>query len=200
MEIRAKLLTFLIFSFASAVFAEDFKTINGKEYKDATVSHVEPDGIVLKTKSGIAKVYFIELPKEVQQRFNYDPQKAGAYSTEQAANYAATQNQQQKQLEENQHQQDAVAAQNMAKSGQLQATWNRSRELQDRYMVLQQQEDALLQQIGEAQKPGPGYWVRGVLHHHPNPEKSQIPLLKSRLQEVSREKRQVAEQLNKPQR
>lgn len=49
--------------------AEDFKTVNGKEFKDATVSHVEPDGIVLKTKSGISKLYFTELPKDVQERF-----------------------------------------------------------------------------------------------------------------------------------
>jgi len=49
--------------------AEDFKTVNGKEYKDATVSRVEPDGIVLKTKSGISKVYFTELPEDVQERF-----------------------------------------------------------------------------------------------------------------------------------
>ncbi len=57
---------------ASIVVAEDFKTINGKEYKNAEVSRVEPDGIVLRTKSGILKVYFTELPKEVQQRFGYD--------------------------------------------------------------------------------------------------------------------------------
>jgi hypothetical protein len=57
---------------ASLAFAEDFKTINGKEYKDATVSRVEPDGIVLRTKSGISKVYFVELPKEIQERFHYD--------------------------------------------------------------------------------------------------------------------------------
>ncbi len=56
---------------ASLAFAEDFKTINGKEYKDATVTEVEPDGIVVKTKSGISKVYFVELPKDVQERFHY---------------------------------------------------------------------------------------------------------------------------------
>jgi hypothetical protein len=27
---------------------------------------------VLKSKSGISKVYFVELPKEVQERFGYD--------------------------------------------------------------------------------------------------------------------------------
>ena len=51
--------------------AEDFKTIKGKEYKDATVSRVEADGIVVKTKSGIVKLYFTELPKDVQERFHY---------------------------------------------------------------------------------------------------------------------------------
>jgi hypothetical protein len=45
---------------ASIVLADDFRTINGKEYKNATVSRVEPDGIVVKTKSGIPKVYFTE--------------------------------------------------------------------------------------------------------------------------------------------
>ena len=56
---------------ASLALAEDFKTISGKEYKDATVSRAEADGIVLKTKSGIIKVYFTELPKDVQERFHY---------------------------------------------------------------------------------------------------------------------------------
>jgi hypothetical protein len=55
---------------ASLGLAEDFKTIDGKEYKNATVSRVESDGIVLKTKSGITKVYFAELPKDVRERFH----------------------------------------------------------------------------------------------------------------------------------
>jgi hypothetical protein len=64
--------------FVSLARAEDFKTINGKEYKNATVSRVEADGIVIKTKSGISKIYFVELPKEVQQRFGYDADKLAA--------------------------------------------------------------------------------------------------------------------------
>src|SRR5213080_5607143 len=56
---------------ASLAMAEDFKTIDGKIYKDATISHVEADGIVLRTKTGISKVYFVELPKDVQERFHY---------------------------------------------------------------------------------------------------------------------------------
>ena len=49
---------------ASLAVAGDFKTIDGKEYKDAKVSRVEPDGIVLITKWGISKLYFTELPRE----------------------------------------------------------------------------------------------------------------------------------------
>ena len=55
----------------SVTLAEDFKTINGREYKNATISRVESDGIVLRTKSGITKVYFAELPKDVQERFHH---------------------------------------------------------------------------------------------------------------------------------
>ena len=51
--------------------ADDFKTINGKEYKDATITRVEGDGIVIRTKTGISKLYFVELPKDVQEKFHY---------------------------------------------------------------------------------------------------------------------------------
>jgi thioredoxin 1 len=87
---RMKILTSLIVCFASVAFADDFKLINGREYKDATVSRVEPDGIVLRTKSGIAKVYFVELPKEDQEQFHYNPAMASAYSAQQAVNKATT--------------------------------------------------------------------------------------------------------------
>ena len=59
--------------FASLALSEDFKTTNGKVYKDATVSRIEGDGIVLKTEAGSSKVYFAELPQEVQERFHWKP-------------------------------------------------------------------------------------------------------------------------------
>ena len=58
--------------FASLALSEDFKTTNGKVYKDATVNRIEGDGIVLKTEAGISKVYFTELPREVQERFHWE--------------------------------------------------------------------------------------------------------------------------------
>jgi len=33
--------------------------INGKIYKEATISRVEADGIVLRTRTGIYKIYFV---------------------------------------------------------------------------------------------------------------------------------------------
>ena len=57
--------------FASLALSEDFKTASGKIYKDATVSRIEGDGIVLRTEAGISKVYFTELPQDVQERVRW---------------------------------------------------------------------------------------------------------------------------------
>lgn len=66
---------------ATLALAEDFKTISGKLYKDARIIRVEADGIVVRTKSGIVKLYFSELPKEVQEGVQYDLAKATAASS-----------------------------------------------------------------------------------------------------------------------
>jgi hypothetical protein len=195
-EVNTKIVTFLIFSVTAAAFSEDFKTINGKEFKDATITRVEPDGIVIKTKSGMSKVYFAELPKDVQERFHYDPQKASTYSAEQAANYAAYQNQQ----AEAQRQREKAATKNNAILAQQQTAKNRTQTLQDRYATLQQEENALLLKIGEAKQPGPEYWQGKHKSHHPNPQKSQLPLLQSQLSDVRHEKGEVRKQLEKAQR
>jgi thioredoxin 1 len=83
-----KVLPFLILWFTTVALADDFKLVSGKEYKNVTVSRVEPDGIVLRTKSGISKVYFVELPNEVQQRFHYNVAIASAYSAQQTVKQA----------------------------------------------------------------------------------------------------------------
>ena len=77
-----KVVASLILCFTTVSLADDFKLVTGKEYKNVTVSRVEPDGIVLKTKSGISKVYFVELPNDVQQRFHYSAANASAYSAQ----------------------------------------------------------------------------------------------------------------------
>ena len=154
---------------------------------------------MIKTKSGITKVHFAELPKEIQERFHYDLQKAGAYSAEQAANYTTYQKQQQ----DAQREREEAAAKNNAILAQQQAAKNRTQALQVRYEELQKQEDDLLRQIGEAKQPGPAYYGgknNRTLLHHPNPQKSQLPLLQSHLSDVRHEKSEVRKQLEKEQR
>jgi chromosome segregation ATPase len=191
-----KILLFLTVCCISNALADDFKTNAGKEYKNVTVSRIEPDGVIVTGKSGISKIYFTELPKDVQQRFGYDPQKAADYSAQQSAG-----------LDQVRKEQEAVLRQKAEASqkanqirAQQESRQNEIRTLQDRYAALQREEDALLQQIGEAKQPGPAYRVGKKLQHHPNPQKSQLPLLQSHLSDVRREKNQVRKQLEKAQR
>jgi hypothetical protein len=102
-EVKAAgpILAAVLTAFQFAV-ADDFKTVDGKEYKNAKVSRVEPDGIVLKSKSGISKLYFTELPKAVQERFHYDAAKGNAYSAEQNANLEALRKQQEEAMRQRQ--------------------------------------------------------------------------------------------------
>jgi hypothetical protein len=74
-----KTLAFLILCVGSVVLADDFKTTEGKEYKNVTVSRVEPDGIVIAFSGGIVKLPFTELSPELQKKYGYDPQAAAAF-------------------------------------------------------------------------------------------------------------------------
>jgi len=148
---RGATLAFLTVFVASITLADDFKTIEGKEYKDASVTRVEPDGIVVKSKSGISKLYFVELPPDVQRRFNYNPQQARAYSTEQTSNYAAIQ----KQEEEAQRQREEAARQNKpALAGQQPE------------QRPEQQPNSLVQSHRGRARPTPSYTT--VLHELPH--------------------------------
>jgi chromosome segregation ATPase len=191
-----KILLFLTVCCMSIALADDFRTNAGKEYKNVTVSRIEPDGVIVTAKSGISKIYFTELPKDVQQRFGYDPQKAADYSAQQSAGLDQVRKEQEEVLR-----QKAEASQKANQiRAQQESRQNEIRTLQDRYAALQREEDALLQQIGEAKQPGPAYRVGKKLQHHPNPQKSQLPLLQSHLSDVRREKNQVRKQLEKAQR
>jgi hypothetical protein len=198
-EDKMKVLIALILCFGSLALADDFKTLTGKEYKDVTVSRVEPDGIVLTGTSGISKVYFTELPKDVQERFGYDSQKATDYSAQQSAGLEQVRKQQEAALR---REAEATPKANQSRAEQ-QSRQNEVRALQSRFEELQRQEDDLLVQIGEAKKPGPAYWggkKNQTLRHYPNPKASQLPLLQSYLKDVRHQKDQVRKQLEKTQR
>jgi hypothetical protein len=142
--------------------AASFKTVYGKEYKDATVSHVEPDGLVLRTKSGISKVYFVELPKDVQERFHYDAANAAQFTTVQEAaiaeSNAAVAAQQQQQAQERQRQAAAIAQQQkQAEEQQRQADAAAVRQQQQRAQAQQrythqQQQKATARQAAERER------------------------------------------------
>jgi len=55
---------------ASIALADDFKTIDGKEYKNVKVSRVEPDGIVITFSGGIVKIPFTELSPDIQKKYD----------------------------------------------------------------------------------------------------------------------------------
>jgi hypothetical protein len=195
-------LTLLVALSTSVALADDFKTVEGKEYKNVTVKRVEPDGLVLSSKSGISKVYFTELPKDVQQRYGYDAEKAAAYSAEQNAALEQARKQQEEALR-----QKAEAGQKSNEQlGKDQAgiQWTqeqrqRIQALQNRYNELQQQEDDLLLRIGEAQRGG-SYGRSGHRRYYvPNALAEQLPYLQSHLQDVRHEKDQIRQQLEQAQ-
>jgi hypothetical protein len=67
---------------ASYVHADDFKLNDGTEYKSATVSRVEPDGIIVIILTGVIKLYFTDLPNAVRQKYHYDPYAARRFAGE----------------------------------------------------------------------------------------------------------------------
>ena len=48
--------------------AENVKTLTGQEYKEATITRAEPDGIVLMYSAGIVKIPFTELDPEWRKK------------------------------------------------------------------------------------------------------------------------------------
>lgn len=202
---RASTFVILIVCFASIALADEFKTTDGREHKNVIVKRVEPDGIVLSSKSGISKVYFTELPKEVQQRFNYDAEKAAAYSAEQNS----VQEQFRKQQEEALRQKAETARKNNEQLAKEQAGIQLTREqrqnaqaLKARLQHLQQDEDDLLHRIGEiANLPSYLEGRSGNRYYsYKNPARADLPSLQSQLNDVRHEKDQVRQQLEQAQR
>jgi hypothetical protein len=79
----------LIFVAVQAL-AADFQTLDGTKYKGVIVKRVEADGIVVETDVGVEKLYFNELPKEVQERYANQARAAAADSAATVASEAGT--------------------------------------------------------------------------------------------------------------
>jgi len=93
--INRKLILALSFALCGFAVADNMTLPNGKTYTNYKVSRVEPDGITLTHSSGITKLFFWELPPELQQKYNYDPQKARTYNKQAQAQQAAAWSRQQ---------------------------------------------------------------------------------------------------------
>ena len=190
---------------ASIALADDFKTTDGTEYKNVTVTKQELDGItVMNKKAGvIVKLYFTELPKEVQQRFNYDPEKAAAYSAEQNS----AQEQLRKQREEALQQKAETARKDNEQLTKEQAGIQRraaqtqnAQALQTQLQQLQGEKNDLLQRIGQIEML-PEYLsqrsatARYHRYSYKNPARADLPSLKDRLNDVNRDIEQTKGQL-----
>ena len=190
---------------ASIALADDFKTSDGKEYKNVTVRRVEPDGIVISSKSVIAKLYFTELPKEVQERFHYDAAKGDAYSAEQNAALEQARNQQEEAMWQKA---EATERKNNAAGGELAAResannqQNNVQALQARYSELQKQEDDLVRRIQEAEQL-PKYLTGQSgrkYYSYLNPAWRYVPDWQKSLNDVRHEKDDVRKQIEQAQR
>jgi hypothetical protein len=182
---------------ASLALADDFKTYNGKEYKNAIVTQVDADGIVVRTKTSITKLYFTELPEDVRKRFNYDPEKAAAA---QRAALQQTQeiNRQAREWDKQQKQQQRQQAEQQGKQQNIQA-------LANTYQDLLQQEEALLVEIGRvqnAQEIARRKYINGFYtsdSHLTDGSEASLPLLEGRLQNLRDEKERVRKELDRAQ-
>jgi len=139
--------------------------------------------LYFQAKSGISKVYFTELPKEVQEHFHYDAEKAATYS---AAQNAATQ--------KNNEQLDKEYAG---------IQWTREQQqniqaLRVSLQLLQNAKEDLQREIGEKEKlPSRLSWYSSKYSHgtYDNPARADLPDLKERLFNVTQEIGRVTKQL-----
>jgi|SRR5215469_3376508 len=188
---------------ASIALADDFKTNNGKEYKNAIVTQVDPDGIVVKTKAGISKLYFPELPEDVQKRYHYDRGEAANYAAQEAAAQKVAAQQMEESISQQKQQQQQQAGQ-IAKQQNIQ-------ELQNTYQQLLEQEQNLLVAIGQiknAQENARRQWyMRNWEQNEPQAYQyrtaageANLPLLEGQLDNVRDEKKRVRDELERAQR
>jgi hypothetical protein len=193
-ESKMKVLPFFVLCFASVGLADDFKTVNGKEYKNVTIARVEPDGIVLITNAGISKVYFSELPKDVQERFHYEPEKAAAYATQQRDAYVTSQTAATAADESKK----AVAAHQQAQAATQQARRDTVSALTAHLEELQQEENNLLVRIGQAERAQrDARYTRKRSPYYSDPLEQQLPLLRTHLDDVRRDKKDTRRQLER---
>jgi hypothetical protein len=61
------------------VAATTIRDNSGREFRQARIKSVDPDGLLVSHEGGVTKIPFVDLPKDVQERHGYDPAKAVAF-------------------------------------------------------------------------------------------------------------------------
>jgi len=92
-----RIIVFLLAATLSAAMAPaqqpekiSFKTRDGREFKDVSISSTTPESINVETDSGFERIAISNLPEDLQRRLNYDPAKAADYTKREAEIRAAT--------------------------------------------------------------------------------------------------------------
>ena len=70
-------------------FGDDIVTLKGTKYQNASVTRVEPDGLMVMHATGIVKVPFTELSEDLRQKYSYNPERAVEHARESAAKQQA---------------------------------------------------------------------------------------------------------------
>lgn len=73
------------------ILADDIITLDGTKYRNVKVTSSDPVSITIMHASGVARVWYLELPPELRKTYGYDAAKADAYlAALKAAQYAPT--------------------------------------------------------------------------------------------------------------
>jgi len=67
----------------------EITTVLGKKYEGVKVLGVDPDGLRIMHSGGAAKISFPDLPKNLQERFGFDPEMARQFAEQRAMGEAA---------------------------------------------------------------------------------------------------------------
>lgn len=64
---------------------ESLKSTDDEEYKDVTIKEIHPDSMKISHSTGVGNIPFEKLPKELQDRFRFNPKDAAAHRKKEAA-------------------------------------------------------------------------------------------------------------------
>lgn len=87
-DLRGYISLLLLLS-ACTAGAEDFRLRDGTVFRQARVVEVRPDSLILMHEGGMAMTDLAKLPKAIQARYNYDPEKAAAHRARETASRQA---------------------------------------------------------------------------------------------------------------